>query len=170
MDKYDLHIGQYFSALWRNYLASRIYTCLILTLLLPALQSFGPRSINVTRNLQPCGVPKDKTKQLHIQHAVGTSETTHTAIDVFQKGKVFPVHGRKAYWESWVTAPLILNLGTRWRWVSKFSPRPPALPQRKDLVPTSMRLGGPQSRSGRLENRHILALAGILTEGPPGYS
>jgi hypothetical protein len=46
-------------------------------------------------------------------------------------------------------APLILDLGTRWRWVASFTPRP-LYPQGKSpSYPLARRLGGPQSRSGR---------------------
>jgi hypothetical protein len=41
------------------------------------------------------------------------------------------------------------DLGTRWRWVVSFTPRP-LYPQGKNpWYPLDMRLGGPQSRSGR---------------------
>jgi len=33
-------------------------------------------------------------------------------------------HAMKAYWESGGIAPRILELGTRWRWVVSFAPRP----------------------------------------------
>jgi len=58
---------------------------------------------------------KGNVKQADTQHALDTSETTQTAIKVFKKGKVFPVHARKAYWGSRGITPLILNLRTRWR-------------------------------------------------------
>jgi hypothetical protein len=55
----------------------------------------------------------------------------------------------KTYWESGGTAPHILNLGTRWRWVVSFTPRP-LYPQGKSpQYPLDRRLGGLQSRSGR---------------------
>jgi hypothetical protein len=55
----------------------------------------------------------------------------------------------KAYWGSGGIAPLILDLGTRWRWVVSFTPRP-LYPQGKSpWYPLNRRLGGPQSRSRR---------------------
>ena len=36
----------------------------------------------------------------------------------YKKRKVFPVHAMKRYGGSRGTAPLILNLFTRWRWVA----------------------------------------------------
>jgi hypothetical protein len=46
-------------------------------------------------------------------------------------------------------APLILWLGTRWRWMVSFTPRS-LYPQGKSpWYPVDRRLGGPQSRSGR---------------------
>jgi hypothetical protein len=46
-------------------------------------------------------------------------------------------------------APLILDLGTRWRWVVSLTPRP-LYPQRESpWYPLDRRLGGPQSLSGR---------------------
>jgi hypothetical protein len=47
------------------------------------------------------------------------------------------------------TAPRILDLGTKWRWVVSFTPRP-LYPQGKNpWYPLDRRLGGPQNRSGR---------------------
>jgi hypothetical protein len=58
-------------------------------------------------------------------------------------------HAMKAYWESEGTAPRILDLATRWRWVVSFVPQP-LYPQGKSpWYPLDRRLGGPQSRSGR---------------------
>jgi hypothetical protein len=55
----------------------------------------------------------------------------------------------KAYWGSGSIAPHILDFGIRWRWVVRFTPRP-LYPQRKNhRFPLDMRLGGPQSPSGR---------------------
>jgi hypothetical protein len=55
----------------------------------------------------------------------------------------------KAYWGSGCIAPLILELGTRWRWVVSFTPRP-LYPQGKSpWYPLDRGLGGPQSSSGR---------------------
>jgi hypothetical protein len=57
-------------------------------------------------------------------------------------------HVMKEYWGSGGIAPRILDLGTRWRWVVRFTPRP-LYPQRKRPgYPLDRRLGGPQSRSG----------------------
>jgi hypothetical protein len=54
----------------------------------------------------------------------------------------------KAYWGSGGIAPRILDFGVRWEVVS-FIPRP-LYPQGKSpQYPLDMRLGGPQSRSGR---------------------
>jgi hypothetical protein len=33
-------------------------------------------------------------------------------------------HAMKTYWGSGDVAPHVLNLGTRWRWVVSFTPRP----------------------------------------------
>jgi hypothetical protein len=58
-------------------------------------------------------------------------------------------HAMKAYWRSGGIAPRILDLGTRWRRVVSFTPRP-LYPQGKSpWYPLDRRLGGPQSRSGR---------------------
>jgi hypothetical protein len=55
----------------------------------------------------------------------------------------------KAYWGSGGTDPLILDLGTRWRWMVSFTPRPLYLQRKSPWYPLERRLGGPQSRSGR---------------------
>jgi hypothetical protein len=57
-------------------------------------------------------------------------------------------HSMKTYWGSGGTAPRILGLGTRWRWVVSFTLRP-LYPQGKCPWYTSdRRQGGPQNRSG----------------------
>jgi hypothetical protein len=55
----------------------------------------------------------------------------------------------KAYWGSGVIAPRILDLGTRWRWVVSFTPRPLYHQGKNPWYLLDRRLGGPQSRSGR---------------------
>jgi hypothetical protein len=59
-------------------------------------------------------------------------------------------------------APLILDLGTRWRWVVSFTPLP-LYPQGKSRrYPLDRRLGGTQSRSGRCDKEEkFLLLPGI---------
>jgi hypothetical protein len=55
----------------------------------------------------------------------------------------------KAYWGNSGIVPLILDLGTRWRWVVSLTPRP-LYPQGKSpRYPLERRLGVPYSRSGR---------------------
>jgi hypothetical protein len=55
----------------------------------------------------------------------------------------------KAYWGIGSIAPRNLGLGTRWKWVVSFTPRP-LYPQGKiPWYPLDKRLGGLQSRSGR---------------------
>jgi len=57
-------------------------------------------------------------------------------------------HATKTYGSGGID-PRILNLGTRWRWVVCFTPRP-SYPRRKiGRYPLDRKLGGPQSRSGR---------------------
>jgi hypothetical protein len=57
-------------------------------------------------------------------------------------------HAMKIYWGNGGIAPRIIDLGTRWRWVVSFTPRP-LYPQGKNpWYPLNRRLGGPQSRFG----------------------
>jgi hypothetical protein len=51
--------------------------------------------------------------------------------------------------ESEGIAPRILDLGSRWRWVVSFTPRPLYSQGKSPWYPLDRRLGGPQSRSGR---------------------
>jgi hypothetical protein len=54
-----------------------------------------------------------------------------------------------------------LELGTSWRWVVSFTPRP-LYPRRKSpRHPLDRRFGGPQSRSGRLGKWKCLTLPGL---------
>jgi hypothetical protein len=58
-------------------------------------------------------------------------------------------HAMKTYTGSGGIAPRILDLGTRWRGMVSFTPRP-LYPQGKNSrYPLDRRLSGPQSRSGR---------------------
>jgi hypothetical protein len=54
----------------------------------------------------------------------------------------------KAY-GSGCTDPRFLDLGTSWRWVVNFTPRPLYPRGKRPGYPLDRRLGGPQSRSGR---------------------
>jgi hypothetical protein len=65
------------------------------------------------------------------------------------------------------TAPRILNLGTRWRWVVSFTPWP-LYPQRKSpWYPLNRRLGGTQSRFERSgEEKNSQPLPGIEPPSP----
>jgi hypothetical protein len=55
-----------------------------------------------------------------------SEQTALISLKIVQnvKGKAVPVHAVKAYRGTRGIAPLILNLGTRWRWVVNFTPRP----------------------------------------------
>jgi hypothetical protein len=55
----------------------------------------------------------------------------------------------KSYFDSGGTAPRILNLDTRWRWVVSFTPTPLYLRGKSHQYPLSRRLGGPHILSGR---------------------
>jgi hypothetical protein len=68
------------------------------------------------------------------------------------EGKVIPAiltehHTMKTHWGSGGTVPRILDLGTRWRWVVRFTPRP-LYPREKPWHPLDRRLDVPQRRSG----------------------
>jgi hypothetical protein len=61
----------------------------------------------------------------------------------------------KAYWS-------ILDLGTRWRWVVIFTPRPLYPQGKSSWYPLDRRLGGAQSRSGRDdEEKNSQSLLGL---------
>jgi hypothetical protein len=47
------------------------------------------------------------------------------------------------------TAPRILDLGSSWKWVVSFAPRPLYLQGKSPRYPLDRRLGGPRSHSGR---------------------
>jgi hypothetical protein len=62
--------------------------------------------------------------------------------------KAVPVHARKAWVGGRGAAPIILNLGTRWRWVVSFTPLHPNCFTPRSLNPLTMCVnsmpGGPQ--------------------------
>jgi hypothetical protein len=63
-------------------------------------------------------------------------------------------HSMKTYCGSGGIVPQILDLGTRWRWVVSFMPRPLYPRGKSPWYPLDRRLGGPQSRSGRDGEKH----------------
>jgi hypothetical protein len=58
-------------------------------------------------------------------------------------------HAMKTYWGSGGIAPLILDLGTRWRWEVNCMPRPLHPQGKSPWYPLDRRLRGSQNRSGR---------------------
>lgn len=78
-----------------------------------------------------------------------------------KKGKVVPVHATKAYWGSRSTAPLIRDLGTRWKWVVSFTNRPL---YRWEVIPvlSSTRLVKPYIWSGCFgDENNLLPMPGF---------
>jgi hypothetical protein len=58
--------------------------------------------------------------------------------------------------------PHVVNLGTRWRWVVSFTPRPLYARGTSLRYLSGRRLGGPQSRSGRsVDEKNVLPLLEI---------
>jgi hypothetical protein len=82
-------------------------------------------------------------------------------VKVKVKSALTKHHAMKAYWESGGIAPRILDLGTRWRWVVSFTP-PSLHPQgNSPWYPLERRLSGPQSRSGRSDEKNSQLLPGL---------
>jgi hypothetical protein len=67
----------------------------------------------------------------------------------------------KAYWGSAAIALRILDLGTRWRSVVSFTPRPLYFQGNNPWYPIDRRLGGPQSRSGQGGEKNSQPLPGL---------
>jgi hypothetical protein len=59
------------------------------------------------------------------------------------------------------TDPRILDLGTRWRWVVSFTPRPLYSHGKSPWYLLDRKLGGPQSRSGRGQKKNLQPLPGL---------
>jgi hypothetical protein len=100
------------------------------------------------------GLPTDVT--LHISPLI---YVYFTAVNVYYCKTRFSA-GHKSIWRSTGSAPLILKLGTCWRWVVSVTPRP-LYPQAKSPSGTEQGLGGPQSRSGSFREKHLLSLQRI---------
>jgi hypothetical protein len=77
-----------------------------------------------------------------------------------------PCSRHEYVWGSRGITPLILSLCNRWRWVVGFTPRP-LYPEKEPQCFLKRRLGGPHSRSGRLDRREMLVLTGIRTPVRP---
>jgi hypothetical protein len=90
--------------------------------------------------------------------------------------KTYPLlkhHVIKMHWVNGDVASCIINLGTGWRLVVSFTPRPFYPRGKSPRYPLDRRLGGPQNRSGRGgEKKKIPATAGIRTAvvQPVAYS
>jgi hypothetical protein len=68
----------------------------------------------------------------------------------------------KAYWRGGGLAPRILDLGTRWRPVVSFTPRPLYPQGKRPRYPWDWSLGGPQSRPGHGgEEKNSQSLPGL---------
>jgi hypothetical protein len=81
----------------------------------------------------------------------------HTRCEFSRDGKVVLVHNTKAYWRTRGTFPVILYLGTRWRWVVKFTPLP-LYPWERTPVPTEQEVRStPEAVQRVLEKRKSLA-------------
>jgi hypothetical protein len=63
----------------------------------------------------------------------------------------------------WKYSSVIIDLGTRWRWVVSFTPRPLYPWGNSPTCPLYRRLDGPQNRSGSYEEEKNLAPAGNRT-------
>jgi hypothetical protein len=66
--------------------------------------------------------------------------------------------------------PHFLHLGTSWRWVVKFTPRPLYPRGKSPRYPLDRRLGGLQSRSGRFGEEKIRDPTGTRTPTPRSSS
>ena len=74
--------------------------------------------------------------------------------------KFFPVHVMKTYEGNSGIALLTLNLGSKWRWVVSFTPRP-IYPLGKLSYELNKGLVGSQSWFGRFGEENILLVLGI---------
>jgi hypothetical protein len=80
-------------------------------------------------------------------------------------------HDKKTYWKSGGIAPLILILGTRWRWVVSFTPRPLHPQEKRPWYPLDRRPGGSQSRSeSGGEEKNSQPLPGLEPHNLPARS
>jgi hypothetical protein len=70
----------------------------------------------------------------------------------------------------WRYGSTILNLGTKWRWVVRFTPRPLYSRGNSPWYPLDKKLIGPQSRSGRCGVENISCPCLELNPGPPATS
>jgi hypothetical protein len=67
----------------------------------------------------------------------------------------------KEYWGSGGVAPRILDFGISWMWMVSFTSRPLYPQGESPWFPLDGRLGGPQSRSGRSEEKNSQPLPGL---------
>jgi len=78
---------------------------------------------------------------------------------VTDRGTVVPVHAMNAYgWKRGI-APPILDLGTRWEKLGRFTPCPFYLCRKNPLYPLNRRLGGPQRQSRHFGEMKVFFLS-----------
>jgi hypothetical protein len=70
----------------------------------------------------------------------------------------------------WMYRPTFSWLGTSWKWVISFTPRPLYTQGRSPRYPLDRRLGGPQSQSGQYGDVKILASTRTRTPTPWPFS
>jgi hypothetical protein len=73
------------------------------------------------------------------------------------------------WWNGWID-PRFLHLDNSWRWLVSFTPRPLYPRWKNPRYSLDRRLGGPQSRSRRLEEKKILNPIGTRTPTPRSSS
>ena len=87
----------------------------------------------------------------------GEQRLVFSGLSFKSKTTVVSVRTTKTYRRTRGIAPIILNLSTRWRWAVNHTLATLPL-QKEPLITWNRKLGGSQSRSGRLEKRKIYFL------------
>jgi hypothetical protein len=88
------------------------------------------------------------------------------ALTLIDKGNVIRATPNEGIWGSGFTAPLIIDLCYKWKWVVSFTSRlicpPPPFGRRKTpCFWLKRRLGGPQRRCSRFEEEKIICVFGF---------
>jgi hypothetical protein len=144
------------------------------------------RSANEPRALILCAaaycVCKIHSKYKNYCHILRRNERTafnfnkiNTFPEMWLKRKLEPVKVKlslcvsnyalphECVWGSECIDPYFLHLGTSWRWVVSFTPRPLNPRGKSSRYPLDRKLGGPQSQSGRRGEEKILDPTGSRT-------
>jgi hypothetical protein len=116
--------------------------------------------LQVTSQPFPATPPPFHSSLIVVLFYVTRYDPLAASLNTQQMNKFVSVHPMKAYRGSWDTAPLILNLNIRWRWLVKFMPLQLYFSE-KPSVSIGVWMGPKDGRHVKVEEKNLLPLLGF---------